>query len=259
MPDPDAPAVAACQFEPTVGDVDANVERIEQLLGSLPDSVELAVFPELCVTGYDVDVAEVHAAEIPGRLTDRLIEVADSHGTTLVVGLPERDGNALYNDLVCVTGDGVTATYRKQYLWGDEADRFATGSAPVTVETTVGTVGFVLCYDLNFPEVTLAYGRAECDLLAVSAAWRESYRSDWRLLCRARGFDGTCYVVGANHAGDQRGRVHAGGSLVAGPEGDILVETGDGKTTVAASFDRGRIATARERNPVLETRRARET
>jgi predicted amidohydrolase len=156
--------------------------------------------------------------------------------------------------LVVVTDDGVAASYRKQYLWGAEADAFATGDGPVTVETDVGTVGFLVCYDLNFPEAALAYADEPCDVLAVSAAWRESYRSDWGLLLRARALDGTCYVVGANHGGGQDGRVHAGGSLVAGPDGRLLTDTEDGQAIVTASVSPDSIREARERNPVLETR-----
>lgn len=251
-------SVAACQFEPAVGNIEENITQIEGLLSTLPGSVELAVFPEMCVTGYDLDTAEAHAMAVPGEITDRLTQMATAHETSLIVGLPEKDGDSLYNALVCVTSDGVGATYRKQYLWGDEANLFSTGSGPITVDTPVGSVGFALCYDLNFPEVALAYGRAQCDLMAVSAAWRDSFQSDWRLLCRARGLDSTCYVVGANHAGDQHGRVHAGNSLVTGPRGNILAETDDGVTTVVASVNEEQISTARERNPVRETRQTRD-
>jgi len=246
--------IAACQFEPTVGDSDDNLATVRRLAADL-DDVALAVFPELCVTGYDVETAVDAATPVPGPVTDELTEIAAATGTTLVVGLPERDGDAVYNDLVAVSGDGVEAAYRKQYAWGDEAGAFATGDGPVTAETAVGTVGFLLCYDLNFPEAALAY--ADVDVLAVSAAWRESYRADWSLLLRARALDGPCYTVGANHAGDQRGRVHRGGSLVAAPTGDVLAECADGATTVAAPVDTNVLAAARERNPVRQTRRER--
>ncbi len=246
--------VAACQFEPEIGAVERNCEVLRDLAVGLPDGVALAVFPELCVTGYDLEVATEAATPVPGPLTDDLADVAGEADTTLVVGLPERDDQELYNDLVCISADGVEAVYRKQYPWGDEADTFATGDRPVTVETPVGRVGFLLCYDLNFPEAALAYDRRDVDVLLVSAAWRESYREDWELLSRARALDGTCYVAAANHAGDQAGRDHLGGSLVVGPHGSVLDRVGDGRATVSAAVDPDELAAARERNPVRETR-----
>lgn len=246
------PRVATCGFEPVVDDLDANYERIDALAERA--DADLAVFPELCVTGYDLATARERATAVPGDLTAPLVETATRTDTELVVGLPERDGEALYNTYALVDGDGVQATYRKCYPWGDEPSVFDVGDGPVVAETSVGRLGFLLCYDLNFPELALAYSERDCDALAVGAAWRTSFREDWRLLCRARALDGPCYVVGSNHVGDQRGREHAGRSLVAGPRGQVLAETGASSGVGVTTVDRETLDAARERNPVRETR-----
>ena len=249
--------VAVCQFQPVVGDPEANYQHVDSLLAGLDDAVELAVFPELCVTGYDLDAAAEHAAPVPGPLTDPLGDVAARHDTSLVVGVPERTDDGLYNDLVLVDADGVQAVYRKQYLWGDEASVFDSGDEAVVADTAVGTVGFLVCYDLNFPEVALAYADLDCDVLAVSAAWRTTYRADWRLLLRARALDGPCYAIGANHCGEQSGRQHAGTSLVAGPLGDVHAVAGTEEDAVSAPIDGTELRDARDRTPVRETRERR--
>lgn len=249
------PQIAACQFEPTVGDVEANLDRIEQLAGDLSEPVTFAVFPELCVTGYDLDTASAAKTPVPGPTTERVSEIARKTAVDLVVGIPEAVGDNIYNSLVYVSEHGVEATYRKQHLWGDEATVFTEGTEPTTVETPIGRVGFLLCYDLNFPERALEYSEASCDVLAVSAAWRQSFDRDWRLLCRARALDQTCYVVGANHLGSQLGRQHAGDSFVAGPRGDVLAATTDGVPTVSADIVPEAIEAARAKNPVRRSRR----
>ena len=248
-------ALAACQFEPVVGDPETNYDRMDEVAGRLDDDVELAVFPELCVTGYDLDVAAEDATPVPSEATDRLVALADRHDLHLVAGVPERADGGLYNSLVLVDGSGVQATYRKQFLWGDETSTFDAGTEPVVAETPVGRVGMLVCYDLNFPEAALDYARRECDVLAVSAAWRTAFVDDWRLLLRERALDGTCYAVGANHVGDQQGREHAGTSLVAGPKGTILDVASDSDDAAVAHATEEALRTARERNPVLETRR----
>ncbi|QZP39567.1 carbon-nitrogen hydrolase family protein [Halobaculum magnesiiphilum] len=246
------PRVAACQFEPVVDSLDANYDRIETLTEQV--NADLAVFPELCVTGYDLSVARKRATPVPGELTSPLIDIASRTDTELVVGLPERDGDALYNVFVLVDGSGVQATYRKRYPWGDEPSVFDTGTGPVVADTSVGRIGFLLCYDLNFPELALEYAERDCDVLAVGAAWRTSFRGDWRLLLRSRALDGPCYTIGANHVGDQRGREHAGESLVAGPKGEVLVETGTASDAAVTTVDSSELDAAMERNPVRETR-----
>jgi len=247
-------AIAGCQFEPVVGDVEQNITTLSEIASSLPESVELAVFPELCVSGYDLDAAVTAATPVPGSMTDRLEQIAASTDVTLVVGLAEQTDDAVYNDLVTVSPTGTVQKYRKQYLWGAEDTTFMADAGPTTVETPVGTVGFLLCYDLNFPEATLAYAREQVDVIAVSAAWRPSFRHDWDILLQARALDATCYVIGSNHAGSQCGRTHDGGSLIAGPDGTVLERVRDGTAVVSTEFDSEFISNARERNPVAETR-----
>ena len=248
------PWVATCQFEPSLGETSANIESIAELAHRLPESVEFAVFPELCVTGYDLTDVSTVATPVPGPITDRLSSVSRDSGVALVVGVPEADGDAVYNSLVYVDESGVVATYRKRRLWGEEAEHFQAGTGPVTVKTPAGTLGLLLCYDLNFPELALEYGQEDCDLLAVSAAWRQSFERDWRLLCRARALDGGCYLVGSNHIGTQAGRRHAGESCIAGPRGDIVAKATDGNETVFAAVSSGTLSEARQKNPIRESR-----
>ncbi len=247
--------IAACQFEPNVGDVEANYARIAELIVSLDDAVALAVFPELCVTGYVLDTAETLATTVPGDITDPLVDIAAEHDTSLIVGVPERADSALYNTLVLVNRTGVQTVYRKQYLWGGESDTFDAGSEPVIADTAVGNIWIINCYDLNFPEVALAYARVECDVLVACAAWRKSYLNDWTLLLRSRALDGTCYTVGANHLGTQQGRRHGGHSMIVDPCGVIIEDAGENEATVTAAVERDGLLEARARNPVLAYRR----
>lgn len=247
--------VAACEFEPVVGECRQNVETIADLAASCHRGTEVAVFPELGLTGYDLDLLPEQAVRVPGRETDRLTDIAAQTGVDLVVGVPEREGDDLYNSLLYVSSDGVEASYRKRRPWGDEATVFTPGTEPTTVETPVGAAGFLLCYDLNFPELAIEYSAADCDVLFVSAAWRQSFAADWRLLTRARALDGAFYVVASNHRGSQSGRVHGGGSLVAGPRGDVLGKTTDGMPVASCPVSENVLRTGRERNPVRDTRR----
>lgn len=248
------PRVAVCEFEPIVGEIDANTETIDQLTASCPKGTEIAVFPELCLTGYDLGLLPEHAVEVPGRETDRLNDIAIGSGIDLVVGVPEQAGDELYNSLLYISDDGIKAIYRKRRPWGDEADVFSSGTEATTVETPLGKAGFLLCYDLNFPELSMEYAAEGCDFLCVSAAWRQSFAADWQLLTRARALDSTCYVMATNHRGSQSGRAHAGGSLVAGPRGDVLGKTTDGLQIASCPIREMVLESSRELNPVREAR-----
>jgi len=72
--------IASCQFEPNVGNVDTNLDRIEQLTEQLPASTAFAVFPELCVTGYDLDSVPTAKSAVPGPVTERVQTIAHNTG-----------------------------------------------------------------------------------------------------------------------------------------------------------------------------------
>lgn len=247
-------SVAACQFEPVVGDVEANLETIETVARSLPTSVDLAAFPELCLTGYHPETAAELAEPLPGERIDTVREIARSTNSWLVVGTPERDGGTVYNSTVVVSPDGLEANYRKRKLWGNEAEQFACGDRPAIVAHPAGRIGLLCCYDLNFPELAVEYAQHNCDLLVVTAAWRSGFLDDWRLMTRARARDSVAYVVGSNHTGEQRGREHVGHSLIAGPDGAIHAEAVQGDTEVTVTVEAALIEQERERNPVHESR-----
>lgn len=249
-------AIATVQFEPDLGDVERNLDRISMHLDELPEDVSLAVLPELAVTGYSLEVADTYAESIPGPSTERLADMAAEYGIHVVAGVPERTESTLYNALVYVSPDGFEATYRKRRLWGDEAQLFGEGSESVVVATPVGKMGLLVCYDLNFPGIALEYANAGVDVMAVSAAWRTDFLPDWRLLLRARALDTTSYVVGSNHVGDQAGRVHAGHSLIARPDGTVQDVAGTEPGWVAGTVSADELARARERNPVRSYREA---
>lgn len=251
--------ISVCQFEPSVGDVEANLEHIRQTAQELTPSVAFAVFPELALTGYDLSVVPTTKTPVPGPITEQLREIARETGIDLVVGIPEAAGDDVYNSLVYVSASGVKASYRKRRLWGAEAEVFSVGAESVAVDTPVGRTGLLLCYDLNFPELALEYATATCDIIAVSAAWRKSFERDWRLLCRARALDQTCYVVGSNHSGSQSDRRHAGESLIVGPRGDTVANTTDNTLTVSAEIRSHALETARSKNPVRTSRRTNDT
>lgn len=252
--------IAACQFEPVVGDVDANLTTVYQMVYELDDRVRLATFPELCLTGYDLSTVTEMADSIPGSVSDRISTIAHETGTTIIVGMIESaDDGSIYNATVVASPTGELTVYRKQYLWGDEREVFDSGPTTNSVETPLGHLGILCCYDLNFPESALEYSRQGCDIVAVPAAWRTSFLNDWRLLLRARARDGPCYFIGSNHIGDQRGRRHAGHSLIAGPDGEIHAEAGTVPGAVTASVSQSELARERERNPVRETRTRRES
>ena len=123
---PQSPLRIACiQMEPLIGQKEANGQKSLALIEqAAAGGASLIVLPELCNTGYVFDSraeAFALAEAIPeGQTCQAWCALARRLGLTLVAGIAERDGPALYNAAVLIGPDGYIATYRKNHLWGEE-------------------------------------------------------------------------------------------------------------------------------------------
>lgn len=159
--------IAAVQTSPVFGEVRANVDAALDLV---PAGCHLVVLPELFATGYQFrSTAEaLTLAETPGDpdaySLHRLAQLARDTGATLVAGLCEKAGDAVYNSAILVRPDGTTGLYRKVHLFWDEKTIFAPGDLGFPVFAACGTtVGLMICFDWAFPEAarSLALGGAQ--------------------------------------------------------------------------------------------------
>ncbi|WP_420453901.1 nitrilase-related carbon-nitrogen hydrolase [Rubrivirga sp.] len=163
--------VACVQTSPTLGAVDANLDAVETAV--LGADADLIVLPELFASGYFFESTEQAAAlaeEVPGGPTVARLEAwAAATGATIVAGLPERDGDALYNSAVIANSNGWVGTYRKTHLYYEETLHFRPGEGGFRVWTVTDRnrrsyrLGVMVCFDWFFPESarTLALGGAD--------------------------------------------------------------------------------------------------
>lgn len=139
-----------------------------------------------------------------------------------------------------------------------ESNAYAPGDGPVLVETPLGRLGLTICYDLRFPALFEAYGRAGADILAIPAAFTvPTGRAHWHVLQRARAIEATAYVVAAAQVGKHAdGRETYGHSLVVDPWGEVVLDMGETSAGIAfAAYDRARIAAVRSQVPCLANKR----
>jgi N-carbamoylputrescine amidase len=124
--------VACLQLKPAFGERDENLNKARRaILEASRQDVRLAVLPELYTSGYIMeDRAEALrlAEPVPGGDTVRAYEdMARESGCAIVAGLPERDGDRVYNSCVVVTPEGYLGAYRKIHLFFKETEWFDAG------------------------------------------------------------------------------------------------------------------------------------
>src|SRR5829696_4296193 len=238
--------VVVLQMAARPGDLPANVDRLAELVRKHADGAELVVAPELVTSGYDLDVLARRGRELAepldGPTAARVSELAAEVGATLVFGMLERDGDALYDTAVVAAPDGQLVPYRKSHLYPTESELFAAGTELVVAPTPAGRLGMMICFELAL---------RGAQILVIPSAVPFGYEHLLTLRTRARAQDNQVFAVGCNLAGNG----FCGRSLVADPRGEVLAEAGTEETVVRATLDLAAIEREREREAALRLRR----
>ncbi|MEJ2458595.1 MAG: carbon-nitrogen hydrolase family protein [Novosphingobium sp.] len=139
-----------------------------------------------------------------------------------------------------------------------ESNAYAAGEDVVTVETPLGRLGLAICYDIRFPALFEALGRAKCDVIAIPAAFTvPTGKAHWHLMQRARAVEASAYVLCAAQVGHHDdGRETYGHSLAIDPWGEIRLDMGGEVPGLGyAEIDQARLAEVRAQLPSLANRR----
>ena len=265
-------------------DVCSNRERLAaKIREAARRGAELVVLPELhnglyfCQT-EDVQVFD-RAETIPGPSTDFFGTIAREAGIVLVLSLFEKRAPGLYhNTAVVLERDGTIAgKYRKMHIPDDPAyyEKFYftpgdLGFEPI--ETSVGTLGILVCWDQWYPEAARLMALAGAEMLIYPTAIgyessdvveEQSRQSDaWQLVQRGHAVANGLPVITVNRVGheeDPSGQTKGirfwGRSFVAGPQGELLCELGQEEAIQIVEVNLTRSESVRRWWPFLRDRR----
>ncbi|WP_320670505.1 nitrilase-related carbon-nitrogen hydrolase [Patulibacter defluvii] len=237
-----SPSISAllAQLAPRPGDRAANLAALAAALEAHPE-VELAVLPELFLSGYGPDA--VAAAGCGADELTPVRELAARHATAVVVGFAERADGVVYDAMACVDRDGALAgVYRKTHLFDGERDVFAAGDELLLCELAGRRVGILNCMDIEFPEPARALARAGAELLVTASANMSPYWDCHDLHARARALDNRLAHLYSNRPGAEAGLRFVGGSRAITSDGAVVAECGrdeDELLAVDLDLDRG--------------------
>lgn len=246
--------VAALQLAPVPGDVAGNTGRYLSALRAHGAESDLVVTPELCLTGYDLRLVAERGHELAepldGPAVTATADLAAELSTTVVLGMLERDGDVLFDTAVVVTPSGGVHPFRKTHLYPAEIGHFQAGERLVTVDTPVGCLGPLICFEHAFPEVATTLALAGAQILVIPSAVPVGYEHLLALRTRARAQDNQVFAVACNMAGGE----FCGRSLISGPKGQLLAGVGSAAQVLRCSLDLTEIERERDLEPSLTMR-----
>ncbi|BCW66455.1 carbon-nitrogen hydrolase family protein [Arthrobacter sp. NicSoilB4] len=236
--------LSAIQYTALDGGVAANVpEHIRLIEDAADHGARLVVFPELSLTGYDLDgLADperwVTAAD--PRL-DSLREICRRTGITAVVGAPfrESDGTPRLASLALQPGGGLDAGF-KVWLHGPERQSFTPGDRTAVLDLDGWRIALAICLDTARPVHAGEAAEAGADIYAVSALYAAGEAHRLALHLGARAMDHRMFSVLANLGGTTEFGPSAGGSGFWGPDGLVIRQAaGTGTEVVTATLQHG--------------------
>jgi NAD+ synthase (glutamine-hydrolysing) len=220
--------LALCQLDAVVG---GNVRRVLAALEEAEAAqADLAVFPELMITGYPPEDLLLKPGFVEGNLRSLDTIAAASARCAAVVGFVEED-RSLYNSAALCAGGKVHGTWRKLHLPNytvfDELRYFTPGPGHGPLFSIAGVrVGLTICEDGWSPNGPIAHHAAAGADLVVSinaSPYRAGVLAERERMLATRAADASCAVVYVNLVGGQDELVFDGASMVFDLDGRLRV------------------------------------
>ena len=262
-----------------------NLEHsITSIRSSTNDGADLVLLQELHSSLYFCQTeneANFELAEtIPGPTTNTLSELAKELGIVIVCSIFEKRAAGLYhNTAVVIEKDGsIAGKYRKMHIPDDpgyhEKYYFTPGDLGFTpIETSVGKLGIMVCWDQWYPEAArlMALAGAELLLYPTAIGWdpvddeneKQRQLGSWITIQRSHAIANSIPVLSCNRTGFEtgpdskdKGIQFWGSSFVSGPQGEILAQaSSDREEILHAEINLARSEEVRQVWPFLRDRR----
>lgn len=235
--------IAAAQSFSLAGDILGNIVRHGRFIEAAAEQgVELLVFPELSLTGYEGQDAAALAIDPQDAVLQPLRDLARELGVTAVVGMPirlEGSVSALIGALV-LGADGSLGVYSKQHLHTGEERFFAPGFGGPTLRIGGEVVALAVCADFTHASHAAAAADQGANLYAAGVLISDKgYAVDTAIL-QGYARQHSMAVLMANHGGLTGGWQSAGRSGIWSEDGSLIVAaSGTGDLLVVAQRNDG--------------------
>ena len=252
--------VALHQCPPLPLEPAANLHRLHQVAMEAKGA-DLLVVPEMFLTGYNigVDAVNVLAQGRDGEAAQQVAQIAKTSGVAILYGYPERaEDGQIYNAVQLIDAQGERlCNYRKTHLFGDlDHSMFSAGEDDFPlVELNGWTLGFLICYDLEFPENARRLALAGAELILVPTANMIPFDFIADVTVRARAYENQCYVAYANYCGSEEQIHYCGQSSIAAPDGSRIAQAGLDEALIVGTLDRQLMLDSRAANRYFLDRR----
>jgi predicted amidohydrolase len=145
--------ICAAQTRPFKGNIEKNIERHIQIIEATAEwGVDMIVFPELSLTGYEPGLAKELATYQDDSRFNIFQTLSTDKNITIGVGIPVKNGKGVSIGMVLFKPDKNKQIYFKQYLHPDEESYFIAGQNLRGFKIKNTDIALSICYELSVPQ-----------------------------------------------------------------------------------------------------------
>lgn len=164
--------------------LEETAETLKSLKGS---GVNLVAFSESIESHQLIEQAE--EVNNPGPFLRLYCEFCKSENAHVAAALKIREGEKVYNTITFIDPEGtVLGIYKKNFLVIDEIEKtgLTPGNGPLVIDTAIGRIGGVICFDLNYEELRQQYRELKPDIMVFSSTFvGDMLQNFWAYDCKS--------------------------------------------------------------------------
>jgi omega-amidase len=235
----------------------ANLQMLEQKIGSIKEKTEIVVLPEMFSTGFSMK-PELLAESMEGDTVRWMKRIAAEKRIILTGSVIIKENNSYHNRLIWMLPNGEYGFYDKRHLFGyaGEDDHYTAGTKRLIASVKGWKINLLVCYDLRFPVWARQQSQPEgpeYDLLIYVANWPERRAHAWKTLLQARAIENQSYVVGVNRVGNDGNDIpHSGDSMIIDALGEVLYTKHNEEDIFTIALDKASLEETRQKLPFLK-------
>lgn len=251
--------LCTAQITPCWKDPTATLFRMrDKIAQAVECDASCIVFPEQVTTGWDPTDSVSGVQNEEGIIISTLRRYARDFSIVILGSYREKNYPKPRNTVVAIGSDGeILARYSKIHLFSPAGEDvfYDAGESIAVFQINGCKCGIAICYDLRFADLFRVYRDAGVQVMLVPSAWPSSRMHHFELFITSRAAEFQMYVAGINTIGTTPVDTYTGGSLIAGPDGEILTRGVEGEELVFTELNPEHVDKIRRDFPVYLDRR----
>ena len=231
--------IAIWQTRSPAGDSETALRGLSRALhAAAANGAKMLVTPEVLLPGYNCDSIADQAQPRDGTWAARIAGLCRATGCGVTFGYAERDGDLIHNAAMTLDATGrPLAHYRKIQLYGPrEKAIYRPGDAYEIFELGGFRTALMICYDIEFAPHVAALAAQGVQLILCPTANMQPFTHVVRFTVPAMAANHGLNIAYANYCGVEGDLTYVGGSLIADPYGEPLVQAGQGPDVLVADL-----------------------